>query len=500
MDVILKRFPYRYMEYEKEMMRREIEVLFPKAEYSLDLREPTISGLSENEIGKLYWLTFFAGYSLGGQWFDTYQGVVEKDDTLKVTKQHTRYSTHGIHEYKGKFNPQIVHCMINLFGIDKSSIVLDPFNGSGTTILECAHLGIRAEGADINPMACYIANSKVAALMIDVEKARGEINNLVSEIELNPYFEIEQSERNDYLKKWIPTETLMVLERIRTLAKEKEEGLSTLILTIASDLIRDYSFQEPMDLRIRRRKSPFPSVPLLEKFKNNIFLILRKIEEVQSSIGIGRIEKRNRATNCDIKSDNPFGVNLFDAVLTSPPYITALPYIDTQRISLVWLGLSTATHIKELEASLIGSREMLHSDKVLWDVAATKNEARLPDTLFDLVLEMRRSLTEADGFRKKAVPNLLYRYFAEMKSMFENVWKMVKDGAPFALIVGHNTTTLGGKKFFLNTPLLLAELAQSCGWRLEEIVPLETYNRYGINSKNAIAEESMVVLRKNNPQ
>lgn len=39
--------------------------------------------------------------------YPTRQGLYEKDDTLRAVKQHTRYSTHGIHEYKGKFNPHI---------------------------------------------------------------------------------------------------------------------------------------------------------------------------------------------------------------------------------------------------------------------------------------------------------------------------------------------------------------------------------------------------------
>ena len=154
--------------------------------------------------------------------------------------------------------------------------------------------------------------------------------------------------------------------------------------------------------------------------------------------------------------------------------------------------------IKELEASLIGSREMLNKEKASWIASMSINEAELPENLYSLVCEMQASLTDSDGFRKQAVPVLLYRYLTEMKSMFLNVSSMLKNGAPYALIIGHNKTTLGGKKFLLNTPELLAELAESCGWIIEAIIPLETYKRYGINSKNAIGEESMVVLRNQN--
>ena len=497
MDISIKKFPYRYMEYEKDMMKREIEIMFPHAIPMLDRREPAISNLQEEDLAKLYWLTFISEYKVGDQWHETYQCRVEKDDTLKVAKQHTRYSTHGIHEYKGKFNPQIVHCMINLFGINENSRVLDPFNGSGTTILECAHMGIHADGTDINPMACFISNAKINALSIDVETAKKSINSFF-ETYHGPVESIIDSDdlRMGYLKKWIPEETLRILEDIREYADKQDEVLQGLILTLTSDLIRDYSYQEPFDLRIRRRKTPMPEAPLLQVLKENINKHLRKIEEIQ--LCLGPIETENQAINCDIKVANPFGGVLFDAALTSPPYVTALPYIDTQRISLVWLGLCSADEIRDLEASLIGSREMLYKEKNKWNESMANNEADLPDELYSLVCEMQSSLSDSDGFRKQAVPVLLYRYLSEMKSMFLNVSTMLKNGAPYALIVGHNKTTLGGKRFFLNTPELLAKLAQSCGWDTEEIIPLETYKRYGINSKNAIGEESMLVLRNRN--
>ncbi len=497
MDIAIKKFPYRYMEYEKVMMKREIEIMFPNAIPLLDQREPVIANLEEEDFSKLQWLTFISEYKIGEEWHETYQCRVERDDTLKVAKQHTRYSTHGIHEYKGKFNPQIVHCMINLFGINEDSNVLDPFNGSGTTILECAHLGIHAEGTDINPMACFISNAKIDALSIDVTAAK-ECTDDFFESYKGPRDSKKDSDdlRIEYLKKWIPEETLNILEDVRAFADKQEKGLQSLILTLTSDLIRDYSYQEPFDLRIRRRKTPMPETPLLQVLRENIEKNLRKIEEIQ--LCLGPIKTENKAINCDIKITNPFGSALFDAALTSPPYVTALPYIDTQRISLVWLGLCGADEIRDLEASLIGSREMLYKEKLAWNENMANNEAKLPEELYSLVCEMRLSLSDSDGFRKQAVPVLLYRYLSDMKSMFLNVSKMLKTGAPYALIVGHNKTTLGGKQFFLNTPELLAKLAQSCGWIIEEIIPLETYKRYGINSKNAIGEESMIVLRNRN--
>lgn len=108
---------------------------------------------------------------------------------------------------------------------------------------------------------------------------------------------------------------------------------------------------------------------------------------------------------------------------------------------------------------------------------------------------MNDSLNEKDGFRKQAVPTLVYKYFAEMKAMFINVRPMIKTNGLYGLVVGHNKTTLGGTEYNIDIPYLLSILAQNCGWSVEELFTLQTYKRYGLNAKNAINRETLIILR-----
>lgn len=493
MRVVLENFPYKYMEYEKELQIKEITSLMPSARIIKKAHNSIEIEVNENEIEKANELTFTSYYKINNSTFITRQALLEKDDTLKVTKQNTRYSTHGLHEYKGKFNPQIVHCLMNIFGVTSDSVVLDPFDESGTTLLECAHANVRAYGTDINPMACFIANTKLNALSIDVNRARDVFEKIKLSMD-NPHEVNANDKRIDYLLSWIPVDTLKILETIRYVTEQCDFATRNLFLLIASDLIRDYSLQEPSDLRIRRRISPMPETPFITAFSESLKKHLHKIEEVQS-IGMP-ICIENKAVLCDIKKDNPFKDVLFDAAITSPPYVTALPYIDTQRISLVWLGMCEPTNIIKLEATLIGSREIIRSEKEKWNTELRGNLCLLPDSIYNMIIDMNNSLGEKDGFRKKAMPTLTYRYFAEMKEMFINTLKMVKPGGTYALIVGHNRTTLGGKVFNIDAPRLLGDLAISCGWKLKDIILLQTYKRYGINSKNAINRESLIILER----
>ena len=161
----------------------------------------------------------------------------------------------------------------------------------------------------------------------------------------------------------------------------------------------------------------------------------------------------------------------------------------------VWLELLDAGHIRELEANLVGSREIRGDARrrVLGD--RKTNAAALPAWEADFCATLQEAIGTGDGFRRRAVPNLLYRYFAAMQDSFAEIRKVMQPGAPFGLIVGHNHTVLGGVRFDIDTPAHLASLADNAGWHVEEIMPLQSYQRYGYHMNNAISSESLVILR-----
>lgn len=187
----------------------------------------------------------------------------------------------------------------------------------------------------------------------------------------------------------------------------------------------------------------------------------------------------------------------FDFAITSPPYATALPYIDTQRLSLVWLEMIQARDINYLESELIGSREFkVKADHDKWSDNLARNTLGLPEEVFDFCLSLMNMLDADDGFRRKALPSLLYRYFNDMSKAFTSVYNLLKDRGHFALIVGHNHTKIGGKRTDINTPYYLGVIGESLGFHIQEVTPLEAYQRYGLNASNAVEKEALIVFTK----
>lgn len=500
-DPLLMYHDYKYYPYEKELALAEAEILLkaPIEKLNHGIR---LKGLfKENELRRL---VYFAKACADNKEVLTLQKALENGyanggNGGGIKHQYTRYSVHGLHEYKGKFNPQIVRGIVNLMGLDDRAVIFDPFCGSGTTLVECFHAGHPAIGIDINPLAAFIASAKLKALSIDVEEIANSFEIILSEFaKRRKQFVVKETDdlRYLYLKNWFNEGTLLDIELLLALVKKYGGESRDVLLVLISDLLRDYSLQEPGDLRIRRRKSPFPKEALVDRLKKSFESTYNKLKYAKSIIGNNRIKAFAYVDDIRaISNKDNYGIKPpYDAALTSPPYATALPYIDTNRLSLVWLGLCPASDIIKLESLLIGSREA--RNKTVLRTQMLENSCELPRNIVNLCKKIDGSLSQNDGFRRQAVPWLLYRYFADMKRSFLSVHKLLKKNSPYALVVGRNHTVTNGERMAIDTPELLAELAQQCGWGLKEFRELQTYRRYGIHATNSVSSESLIMLRR----
>ena len=102
-----------------------------------------------------------------------------KDESWDFRNDFTKYSNHGFHTYPAMMIPQVARRLIEMYGKDKE-VLLDPFMGSGTALLEAKlHKNFKkAYGIDINPLALLI--SKVKTTPINPEILKEEYRQLIS--------------------------------------------------------------------------------------------------------------------------------------------------------------------------------------------------------------------------------------------------------------------------------------------------------------------------------
>jgi len=506
---------YQYFPYERDLACREIKAIFHEEPQSSE--NGIVVSFSNDKAKLISRPTYFKGVEIGTEIFVPDQARLEASTLTKgqawdpkrqtfpvLRRQSTRYSAHGLHEYKGKFNPQIVRAIGNLIGLESDSWVLDPFCGSGTTLLEAAHIGWNALGFDVNPLGVLIANAKVAAFKASPKKLREHSVDLLANLEFTSGEDWKQYLPNStYLSQWFTLPVLKDLVRIRkAIELVTDSSLLPVFQVILSDICRHVSLQDPTDLRIRRRKEPYPELNPIADFSTSLWAKIDTICHAREYL------QPNKAQQLAIFADSRFpnrraanfleesGKSFVDAAITSPPYVTALPYIDTQRLSLCLLGLIQSSGIRAAERSLIGNREISNSERLILEEHIANNVTRLPQGVIQFCINLLQAADhESHGFRRRNIPSLTYNYFVQMAETFNAVRKLVRSGGYYVLVVGRNKTSLQGREIIIDTPSLLGELSEYCGWTIVETVSLDTYKRYGVHQRNSIRDEVLLILR-----
>lgn len=513
-DSELRLRAYRYFPYERQLAEREVHALTGRPPEVHASGHMTVGGAIAP--GQARRFTYFDEVVLPrGKRVVPLQTLLETGGESGQARQQTRYSAHGLHEYKGKFNPQIVRAIANVLNLRGDDLVFDPFCGSGTVLLESLHDGRPAIGVDMNPLAVAIANAKIAALRARPETLEHATEQFLAHIDEYRRLQTPSLENKDvdrlcgpawllrlpnqkYLAAWFPhavmAQIVVCLDAIDRAVPRALRGLFTMFV---SHVLRECSWQDPADLRIRRRKDCSDNYALIDAVQRHARQQHQKIAAARAHVGAPR--GTQRAYGADGRLPLPHAVRELTgrvaAIITSPPYATALPYADTQRLSLALL--LPEHRIRELDCELLGSRELTRTARVREEEALRAGSQQLPSEITALCTRILDSLDPArDGFRKANTAALLHRYFVGMRSVLRSSYSVLRRGGHMALVVGPNQTVCGGERYVIDTPDLLSRVGRQIGFEIREVMPLQAYQRFSMHAENSIRAESLIILRK----
>jgi len=511
---------YRLLDYEKELAIREFENQFPtikeKSVTDKGIVFSTNKLLNELKLRKLtfYSEIYYKNAKSEKSSFLTDQAIIESYCNFKSNlfgniipnkSREIRYFTHSFHEYKGRFYPQIAKAFMNYAGIKKRDVVLDPFCGSGTTLVESFLFGANAIGVDINPIAFLLARAKVKSILLkqnDFSLIRKTFEHLEDD---SGWKEVKIEKYNDkldidYLKTWFPEinlrKVIFVQEIIQTLPDETSKLFSKVVL---SNLLREFSYQDPTQLRIRRRQD-IPPENFIETFKKNLIEQIENLEKFQS---LNRFELNSNVQiylgdiRTLMKSAN-LKKNSIDVVITSPPYATALPYVDTDRLSLFAFGYTNKSSFRRLEETLIGNREITKSKREILDkeLEYSFKSSVLPTEIISLLKNIYfLNKNSKVGFRRKNTAALLYKYFLDMNQGINQISHVLKKNKFAFFVVGNNRTTAGNNTIDIPTGDFIGLIAEYNNFKLIEKIPMTVQKGYMIHSKNSINTESILILQ-----
>lgn len=500
---------YRPWPFEKELQEREAEVLLQTTiESKNGVLSAKVDPLRVNDALKL---AFSAGITLDtGATELTWQRVLENGATRGSSgRKDPKYVTHGLHPYKGKFYPQLAKALLNLSGLSDGAILLDPFCGSGTGLLEGRLNGWQAHGVDMNPLAAKIARAKLGILDID-SRLVVEVFDAVKETVTSHPRSVPEQESEfpanaiDEIRSWFPAKVIYKMNWLLRSVRRASSGiLQEFLEVIISSFMREVSHQDPRDLRIRRRKELLDDADVFGIFLDALQVQRRRLEEwwtVRSFCP--HREYSARVVEGDSRTWSAFenvGVQeqYADLILTSPPYATALPYIDTDRLSLLVLFGYTSSERRPLEMNLTGSREILTSQRKALEERLMAGVAGLPDEIGVFIRRLYKA-GEAGrvGFRRRNRPALLLRFFQDLSDVFLNCHRALKEAGECYVIIGDNVTRVNGEEWRIPTSSFTRLVAETNGFELREALPISVTTEDLKHIKHAIRENVVLRLRR----
>jgi len=226
------------------------------------------------------------------------------------------YAFHNLYPYKGKFYPRIVRTLINAFKLKDNSLLLDPFNGSGTSTHEASLMGIKSVGIDVTPMGIVLSELKNDLLFINEQKLSFTINELQDILQT-----IED-------RKW----------------KHSDSLIYKLMLVVYFDTVDAF-------VRTSRYNRKGKIGLFIEKF-NYIRNCYKKTMEIKNKFELKFKPARIIEGNIlELKNMNEMK-GKFDACITSPPYYFSIDYVGKDKIAYDYLG----TDIKKIESKYLGMK------------------------------------------------------------------------------------------------------------------------------------------------
>ncbi|MDD3051401.1 MAG: hypothetical protein PHR06_09665 [Candidatus Cloacimonetes bacterium] len=389
----------------------------------------------------------------------------------------------------------------------KNPILLDPWNGSGTTTLVASMLNLSCYGFDINPAMIVVSKAKLYDVRaLNVEYIQKQL------LSICPLQLSEQEYSDDPLNTWFSLESLsairLVEEKIQniTSVSQKDRKLRRIKDICCIEMLSNEvcCFYLAFFTTLKQFGKVFVgSNPTWIKSKNIEKLTLNISDIV--SVYLNNIENMKKEYSTGVNSKNiylaigdskdiPLKNGSIDMVIASPPYCTRIDYAIYTKIELSLLGYSNF-EVQNLRRKMIGT-PTIRKNTIYDDISQNIPLPEISECCF-------RTMNSISAHYSKAAKSYYYKtyaqYFSGMYLSMQEIYRVLNYNGIAVIVVQDSWF----KDIHVDLPGIVSEFGQSCGFSILSKTDFCVKNNLNyINSKSRKYKsvkqtvESVIILKK----
>jgi DNA modification methylase len=403
-----------------------------------------------------------------------------------------RMSVHRWYSYLEDFPPSLVYNKLRAYGIGRNKIVLDPFVGSGTTVVTSKLFGNDAIGIDINPVASFVSQAKTewtkgGNWRIDLDALKKAMNDI-----LQDYFSASQlldnfrlstkltknmpkMELNQWLKTKTQNEVAYFNERIKEIENSHIQRVLFVALLGASVESSNVAFCPGTSFYPFRKRPSF--IEVFQRKLNEIYEDLFLLKRMDTKYGNVKIFNR------DCRKSPEFLEEQVDFIFTSPPYPNDLEYTRQTRLELFILD-----YVRNMEDVRRIKKQMVKgSTKLIFKESDSEKYVEK----FESVHKVANAIEEALNDKKWGwdYPRMVKEYFGDMFLSLEAFHQVLRDDSYALLVVGDQTY----KQIVIPVGQVLIEIARDLKFSKSELELLRVRRS---TTHSIPLREEIVILKK----
>jgi hypothetical protein len=418
--------------------------------------------------------SFYSAYKDLDKQFNTH-----RDSSYQHLVHFSRGMSEPIHRwfyYQEGYYPQLV---LNIFGHlniqSRETLVLDPFTGSGTTLLAAKQLGMKSTGFEINPFSAFMSEVKTRNYTQEDLKA-------VKEFKLPSYIPIPDIYKQYELKIIRNLFDEVKLQKIELLKKEiakidNARAKNLLFFALLSILERVSNYRKGGN-GLKRKKVNKDLDPF-EEFE-------RKVHEINEDLEVAVTGPEPTVVNDSCLNISNYSIQNVGVSLFSPPYANCFDPFEVYKMEL-WLGnfVSSYSDLRRKRRMALASNLNVNLSRIIDHSHRTDLLNRITDYLYHQTLWDVR------------IPRMLDVYFHEMHTLLKSLYERTTNGGFCVIVIGNSAYG----NLAIPTDIILSQIGEKANFKVKEIIIArnnETSSQQHKKLGNLLEylRESVVVLAK----